>query len=543
MNNFDAALRQQHTLRSWVQLCGCAANRRCFELQYFGDDCHLFEVTVFEENIQGSLLPIRILRGTNGDWCHAGNVERPPGRQRFALSYFEACQPYLPFFHALDEKRFSLYELVGDCAAPSDPANGWGGYVQIYSGIRLEQRRSSTRTSRASQAPVDNQLLGTVDKLLRVAPMRINTALGDSHNDISSVAGIAFDTRKSNACKDGCSGCATCAALDLPMNSYERFYTVMEMNGTILVELSAIDLGTLSTFFVTNVQDGVGCIVRPSDIAVFDGYVVVSTYGSSTCAGLYVAQILENGQLGAFRRTLAASLMSLEVNGKWLIMGGATDGVADGQILMSRNVGCSRVRESIQFATDVAFNDIDSYGSNILAGGSGGALAYSGNNGFSWVMLNSPTSSEILSVGLCGSDLWIGTRSGDLWTSCNRGYSWSLVASVTQAAEYQLPSGSDGGAIRNIEFANEHVGYFTSGMNLWGTYSKGAYWSSGCPRFERSASVVWPGGNYLAELAVPMSSNLFRNSNHLALASNSSMIPASRVYYGEPIIEEVGVQN
>lgn len=311
-------------------------------------------------------------------------------------------------------------------------------------------------------------------------------------------------------------------------------------------------LGTVTSFFVATGTDLAGCTITATDIKIHDGHVVVSTSGNSNCAGLYVAGIWANSQLSAFYRTFAGGIQSLDVTSSGtLLLGGALDGAIGGRVLSSRSASCSRVSETIRFATDAAFYDIDSCGSTAMAGGTDGLAVLTTNNGLTWRILTTPTSDDIRSVGVSGSDLWIGTDVGDLYMSCNQGYSWSLVASVTQSAEYQVSGAQNNGSIEVIEFANKHIGYFASGNELWGTYSGGAYWGTDCPRFEMSASMkhsnIWtpaltlpPIPHYYTALAIPTCSDAIDASNRFAMAINGTVGLNSNVVYAEPMIEGMG---
>lgn len=539
-------IRQQHSLRSWLQLCGCPQGGGCQEFQYWEDDNHMFEVAMVEENEAGSLLPIRILSGTDGSWAHVGNVERPPGRQRFQINYFEPCVPYLPFFHSLDRRPFHVYELVGDCASPNDQANGWSSYVQIHSGIRLEQRRSSTRTSRASQAPVDNQLMGTVDHVFRVAPMRLGPwDDGASHSESQQTYGIAFDRRGDNRCQDGCTGCASCGGTDTPANSWERYYSLISDGTNIIVKGNMLDLSYYPTTIVAALTSG-GVVIAPSDICIFKGFVCVSTTGGATRAGLYVAPIGNNGQIGSFSKVFSLGISRMCTNGRTLFMAGAGTGAAGAQIFMSENPLCSTVKRSITFSTVAAFRDIKTMGNLVVAGGVGGLIVLSRNRGYTWEILADPTGGrEIFCVATNGERVFIGDEDAKLWSTCNGGYSWSVDAALSGSLptpRYALTGTVVVGEINDIVFVNKHVGYFSSGDQIFSTYSGGAYWAESCPRMEVDTSVSTSnlGSSYYYRLAVPSTPNLFRASNHLA-AVRRYVNGGSLWLYGQPLIEGYGL--
>lgn len=530
-------LRQQHSLRSWLQMCGCSnqLDRRCNPLHYFGDDCHMFEISIVEENIQGALLPIQILKGTKGDWCLSGTVQRPPGRQRFALSYFEPCTPYLPFFHSLNKKPFNVYETVGDCAQVSDPANGWSGYVQIYSGVRLEQRRSATRTSRASQAPIDNQLLGTVDTVFRYAPLQLGAS--SLWDETFYMVDVVYDCRVTcMECGSSCSGCGACA--NLPACPYDRLYVLSMHGNSIYVDAILRDTGEIISNFVSPVVIG-GCSIDPRAITIHDGFIVIAMAGASPCAGLYYAPILGDGSLGAFHQGMVGAVDCVSSCGKWLIAGGEFGGTLDGRIVMSQSASCSKVYDPFKFASGIGYHDIDCCSNVIAVVGDQGSIVVSNNKGYSWSVLNSPTAQKLLSVGLNGKEIWIGTDQGDLWSSCNNGHSWSLVASVNSPAEITLSGASESGGIYNISFANQHVGYFTSGNQLFSTYNQGAYWSEGCPRFNIAPAITagWDPDFYYKAMDIPVCLETQDASNRLALGVQGENVAKSMLIMGDPIIE------
>lgn len=547
----DSNILQQHNLRSWIQLCGCR-DRSCDALHYFGSDCHLFEVAVSEEYIQGSLMPIRVLRGTNGEWCQVGTVARPPGRQRFVLNYFEPCVPYLPFFHSIGDNSFNVYETVGECDRPSDPGNGWSNYVQIYSNVRLETRRSTTRTSRASQAPIDNQLLGTVDCILRYAPTRTRLANADE-SFVSKTVALTYDCGETcPACLGsggGCQTCGGCGLLSISGCPEERFYALKINNDDdcrIFIESYLQDQGKVtSTYFgsCTSICNGASCPVIPTDIAIHNGQLMVSIAGNSPEVGVYAAALLGGGTLGPFRRIINYPVQSLFSNGEWLFMGGAAPGSYGGRISMIREGVCNRSSYvPYRHSSVVSFNDIDGCGNNLLAGGDSGALAASNNGGQSFRRVNSPTTDDITSVALNQSDYWVGTATGDLYMSCSGGLNWALVASVTKNAEIQLSGSVEGGAINCLEFANNYIGYFTSGDELYGTYNRGDFWAKGCPRFDFAPDVntVWESDMSYSALAIPSCAKTsFSAGNNFILASNTTTAnPAhTLVMVGEPLIE------
>lgn len=534
---------QQQSLRAWLQLCGSKKPKACHGLQYFGDDCHLFEISVVEENIQGSLMPLRVLKGTRGEWCHVGTISRPPGRQRFVMSYFEPCVPYLPFFHSLGKKPLNIYETVGDCPHPDRPEVGWSSYVQIYSGVRFEVRRSVTRTTRTSQAPIDNQLIGTVDNIYRYSPINIKPAAETVSADVEIIA-IQYPCHtECPACAtEDCVGCESCNNTGSASGACpeDRFYVLKhnKATSTVYVDGYLCDQDRIVTQTVGLSVDEDGCTMIPTDLAIHNGQIVVSTEGTGAdMVGIYTAQIYSDGTIGSFFKTFCCPIRSLHSNQKILFYGGSDHGDCTGKVLASTSTTCGDPKEILFLGAGVAVNDIESCGRNIVVGADNGAVAMSNSNGFGWNVLGFPVGDKVTAVEISGQEIWAGTETGDLRRTTNGGFNWELTASVTQAANLQLSGQVGAGAIKDIQFPNSHVGYFISGNQLFSTYDCGDNWSAGCPRFQfsNSTSSDWNTDGCFSALALPECGSWFDATHNLALGANDA--ECGKVLIGEPIVE------
>ena len=534
---------QQHSLRSWLQLCGSKKPKTCNGLHYFGEDCHLFEISVVEENIQGSIMPLRVLRGTRGEWCHVGTIARPPGRQRFVMSYFEPCLPYLPFFHSIGKSPFNIYETVGDCPHPDRPEIGWSSYVQIYSGVRMEVRRTVTRTTRTSQAPVDNQLIGTVDQVYRFSPMNIHPAMETETDDVEIIDAEYPCHEECPACAtEGCVGCDACNNTGTVSGACpeDRFYVLKHNKATktVYVDAYLCDQSRIATQVIGLSEDADGCTMIPTDLAIHNGHVVVSTEGTQEDGvGVYTAQIYSDGTMGSFFRVFCCPIRSLHSNGKHLFYGGSDHGWCQGKLYATTSTTCGDPKEVLFIADGVAINDIESCGRQIVAGADGGVVAVSSSNGFAWNMLPTKGGDKVTAVAISGQDIWVGTEIGDLYRTSTGGLTWDTVASVLKPANLQLSGQVGNGAIKDIEFPNPHVGYFISGNQLFSTYDCGDNWSGGCPRFQWSigTSQNWSSQACFSTLAVPQCGSWFDASHHLVLGANDA--ECGKVLVGEPIVE------
>lgn len=532
----ETNLRQQHSLRSWIQMgkadqsCGCAcspgvclpatdADRACNPLQYWGRDCHFFEISVVEENIQGSIMPVNILKGTQGQWCQVASVQRPPGRQRFVLSYFEPCKPLLPFFHSLGDQPVNIYELVGDCPNPASPAGGWSAYVQAYFGVRFEMRRSPGRTTRVSQAPLDNQLMGTVDYVMRYTPMLVTQNAASTF--AGGVHGIGYNSTDCN-------------------NAY---YVLRSDTNHIVVEAYNRRSHSLKSYSVLSPTRPTGEILAYITQCGNKVFVSLTSFGADTTKnGLYVATVLSSGDLGDFRRISTDSHASLHSIGDKVAFGGMNGKSTAGKIYLLSSNACGSLTEVFNANLNISITDIDSCGDQLLAVGEDGFCVFSSTGGLSWRYLVSPTASTLSSCGIAGTDIWIGTVDGDLYVSSDYGGSWSLVASATSVAEVQLPNSAVSEPIYHIEFVNAYVGYFTYGSTVYSTYNGGAYWEAGCPRFEYSGAITQSNVQSISAFVPLISkSDLILSSNSF-VAGTMTSIGASgnstgQILIGDPVIE------
>lgn len=375
---------------------------------------------------------------------------------------------------------FNFYELVGTCKDLSDFVSGWSDYVLIYAGAIVTDKDLGARSSFDADEEIQDALTVTLSEIYPVGAL--NFGEGAATQIDREVVDIVYGTN------------VQCGACGVENDGSGILYAVTKSSGGGSPGLPA-ELITIVNDVVTQQNiDSIGASEDPVALAVVGQKILVVAP-----TALYWADLdVDTGLPGTFTKVTTgfvsgANLTDVYVAGSREVFFSALTGY----IYKSTDITAGITAINAGSATSEDLYRIDGREDVLAAVGDNGALIRSVNRGRTWAATaTSPVSANSLRAVavLDAKRLWVGTfDSGRLFYTLNGGASW--VA--------KRFSGDGSGAIRDILFATDEVGYVahnssTPAARIFATYNGGADFSNSAPRISNLPTFDWAG-----RLAVP----------------------------------------
>lgn len=377
---------------------------------------------------------------------------------------------------------FNLYNLHGKCKDLSDFLAGWSDYVLVYSGALVTDKDLGTRSTWDSDEMLEDSLALVLADIYPVGGLAFGEAATTEID--REVMDVTYGSEEQ---------CGDCGPQD---DGTKRIYAVTKSSGAGSPGLPAEVVYSLdggATHTQINI-DGIGATADPSAIAIVGSRLVVLV--PSEDAYYWSDLNPETGVPGTFTKVTTGFVAAGSPNDMYVAgpreIYFAGDG---GYVYKSTDITAGVSVISAGTATSSNLARIDGLDETIVAVGASGAVIKSINRGATFSLTTtSPSADNCTAVEVLDTRrFWVGTDGGDLFYTLNGGETW-----VTQSF-----SGQGTGAVRDVVFATDEVGYFahntaTPAARLFSTWNGGADWTRTSPRI-----LNLPTFDYVGRIAVP----------------------------------------
>ncbi len=388
--------------------------------------------------------------------------------------------------------KFNLYEPTGNCQDLSDFLRGWSDYVLVYSGALVNDKDLGTRTSRDSDAVIEDTLSLTLADVFPIGALAFGEkAAADVEREVIDVV---YGTTVSCQCVEGT----------------EFIYAVETYAegspGLPSEVVFTVDGGDTWT----NIGiDGMGATELALAIDIVGKYLIV--LGEDN---YYWAEInYKTGIPGAFTQVNEGIVGAGSPTDIYVLSPREVFFCGDGGYVYKATditAGMEAIDEGD--ATGEDLNRIDGVDETIVAVGDNGAVIKSSNRGRTFATTTeSPADAILQALAVLDDDrYWVGTAAGEVWWTLDGGEIWTEFAFA----------GSGAGAVRDIIFVNDEVGYIAHNTvaplaRIFSTWNGGVDWTNTDPRL-----LNLPVFDYAGRLAVP-DADAGIAANNLAVAGLS----------------------
>ncbi len=475
----DEVITQKHK-RAFIQLGGARPGN---PLKYYGQDAQYFSITGVG-NPETGIDPIFVRDPVTDRFRLIGRKVSPPDLAKATLTLYER-HGSIPRQLGRIGCPFNLYELTGACADLSDFTRGWTDYVLIYSGALVTDKDLGDRLGFDSDDAIADALSLVLADIYPIGSL----SFGDN-------AATAIDLEVIDVVYGSKQQCANCGPED---DGTKRAYAVVKSSGGspgLPAEvIYTVDGG--ANWSQTNIT-GMGAAEDPIAIDVAGRYLLVlsRTAGSATSGGYYISEIDPvTGIPGAWTKVIAGFVASKQPNDVTVCNPREIYFCADGgYVYKSVDVTAGVTVLSAGVATTQNLYRIKAVEEVIVAAGVAGAVIRSANRGASFAALTAPSGAAIRALEVLDKNrIWVGTDTGFLYSTINGGTTWME----------SIPSGFESGAVYDIVFATEEVGYVahatsTPTARVFATWDGGQSWTKETPRI-----LNFPTANKINRIAVP----------------------------------------
>lgn len=483
MPNLDAneVVTYKHH-RNYIQIGGARPNN---VVRYAGQETQYLSIDGVGLPETGGIDPIWVPDpNVIGRYRLVGRKQTPPALASAALHLTEK-HGSIPRQLTRIGCAFNLYEATGNCADLSDFLGGWTDYVLVYSGAIVTDKDLGTRSSFDS----DDALMDSLSLVLAdIYPVGAESFGEQASPDISrEVAAVTFGSTEQ---------CGDCGPQD---DGTQKIYAVTKSSGAGSPGLPAELIYTLTggaAWIDTNAITGIGASADPSDIKVVGSRLVILVPSE---LAYYWADLNSNtGAPGAFTKVTAGFVAAK--NPQAMYVAGPREIYfcgSGGYIYKSTDItaGVTAINAGTTTTNDLL--RIHGNGETIVAVGKGSTVIKSINRGATFAVTTtnpSAIATDVLAVWVMDkSRYWVGTLTGRLVYTLDGGETWVLKGF----------DGAGAGAVRDVKFVNDEVGYFAHDTNtptarLFATWNGGSDWSRSSPRIQN-----WPVFNRVNRIAVP----------------------------------------
>jgi hypothetical protein len=384
---------------------------------------------------------------------------------------------------------FNLYEQSGQCKDLSDP-NGWSDYVLIYAGAEVTDKDLGDRSAPDSDDPIEDSLTVVLSAVYPIGGLGFGPEAATQVD--SEIVDIVYGTDISCNCTDNTGyiyALAKSPGAGSPGLPSELLYTV-DGGGS----------------WTSQAIDGIGATEQAVAIDVVGGYLVI--LGSDA---YYYAEINnKTGVPGTFTKVTTGILAAGTPNDLYVASPREVWFCGDGgYIYKSTDITAGVSIISAGDATTSNLSRIHGLEETIVAVGASGAVVKSNNRGATWATVTTaPSAATLSAIAVKGLDsFWVGTATGYVYYTLNGGETWTAKSF----------SGSGAGAVRDIVFPTDEVGYIahdtaTPAGRLFCTWNGGENWTNVAPRV-----LNFPTVDRVNRVAYPVADPSI-SSNNVALA-------------------------
>lgn len=490
----DEIITYKH-IRSFIQFGGA---RPVNQAKYAGQDAQYLSVEGVRLVETGGIDPIWV-----PDPRRQGSY-RLVGRKLTAPDLSEATLKLLEKHGAIPRQlqkigcSFNLYQPTGPCKDLSDFLGGWTDYVMVYSAAIVTDKDLGTRTSWDSDEMIEDSLNLVLADIYPVGSLGFGEKAAAQAD--REVVDVVYGSNVE---------CGNCGPGD---DGTGRIYAVTKSSGAGSPGLPAeviysVDGG--ATWTDANIA-GLGATADPVAIDIVGNYLVVVVASENA---YYWAEINSlTGVPGAFTKVTTGFVATKLPNDIYVVSSREIYFAADGgYVYKSEDITAGVTVLDAGSATTNDLQRIHGQGEVIVAVGDADTVIKSTNRGATFaVTTDTPVGASVALQALAVLDeyrIWVGSAAGRLYYTINGGETWVELSF----------SGQGNGAVRDIVFVNDEVGYFahntsTPTARVFATWDGGNTWTRTSPRIRN-----FPTFDYAGRLAVP-NTDAGVAANNLAIA-------------------------
>lgn len=410
---------------------------------------------------------------------------------------------------------FNFYEATGKCRDLSDFLRGWESYVLVYSAGLTTEKDLGTRMAWDADEQIETTLSITLADVYPIGALSFGEQASAEVD--REVLDIVYGSNQQ---------CGDCGPQD---DGTTRLYAVTASSGAgspgIPAELQySLDGGqTWTSAPIT----GIGASANPSAIEIVGDKLVILVPSES--AYYWATLNRATGVPGTFTKVTAG--FTHQPNDIYVASPSEVYFCGNsGRIFKSTDITAGVSVLNAGSATPNNLLRIHGREETIVAVGANSTVVKTTNRGATWAAtLASPSAvaTDITAIQVLDQyRYWVGTLTGRIVYTLNGGETWVQ----------QQFSGAGAGAVHDILFVNDEVGYFshstsTPTARVFGTWDGGASWVNEAPRIAN-----WPTFNRATRLAAPKVSDNGVCANNLAVAGLSGGGTDGIILIGAPSV-------
>lgn len=451
----DEIITQKHK-RLFVQWGGAEPDN---PTAYYGQDAQYMSVEGVTVPESGGIDPIWVHDPTRiGKYRLIGRTISAPDLANATLLIREK-HGSLPRQLLTESCPFNVYEPTGKCKDLSDFLRGWSDYVLIYSSALVTDKDLGARTSWDADDAIEDSLGITLAEVYPVGQLGFGEEAATTV--FRAVVDIVYGRANSCYCDDPSQFvyAITGSSSGSPGLPSEVVYTV-DGGGS----------------WATAPIAGIGAAEDAIAIDVVGNYLVVIGLDA-----IYYAEInIDTGVPGVFTKVSTGFVAAGSPTDLYVASPREVWFCGDlGYIYKSTDITAGVSVISAGDATTENLNRIHGTEETIVAVGDNGAVIKSTNRGVTWTTTTtSPIAATLQALWvLSDKRFWVGSSTGYVYYSLDGGETW-----VSKAF-----SGSGAGAVQDIVFATNDVGYIshstaTPAARIFATWDGGYSWTNQAPR-------------------------------------------------------------
>jgi hypothetical protein len=448
------------------------------------------EVDGVQRTVRGQVTPIYTVDTKNDKLCNPSSTEGMPEITQMTIRFMEAGCKGIPLPHVLGQCQIRVINNYGLCSSSGRATDGWSDYSEIIDAIVISENRGKRSSYDGSDNFLNNELTCNLVKILDIGKMtftriKIDSLIStDNFNSNSAVFGCKRGCGKTVCqCTESCDDGTKSIYIGGSSNADSNQYVLYSGDGGETVSMYSVP-ATVSTTKDTSPK-----------VEVFNNKIYMLGWQNPAelfsskldNAGVPSNDFLQTGvDFSANGTVLGTRPLAMIAGTNYLniLVRTAVNGVQYYRVDKSNNA--SRL---FSFPVGTSIQRMAACGSSVAVSGNSGTLYLSRDEGASWSVITTPTSSQISAVSFQGNRIWIGDAIGRRWFSDNSGTSWTAVSLGVSPAVTDIKFDGDIGWTANTSI---------SPFSTWLGGENATDWASGSPRIGN-----WPSTLNVTDFVIP----------------------------------------
>ncbi len=471
-------------------------------VKYAGVQTQYLMIDGVTRPVRGAIEPIRVPSiNRRRQYDNVGRKAAAPAFPTATLHVLES-RGQLPFSLGGMDCPMNLYLPVGKCERPDSFLLGWSDFVEIISYAEATDVDEGARSAWDDDNQAEDSIALVLESKYAIGKLGFGA---EAANEVSrEVIDIVYGSEVQ---------CGDCGPTD---DGTKRIYAVAKSSGAASPGYPAEVIYTVdggATWAQVNI-DGFGATEDPLAIDIVDDKLVV--LGDD--AYFWATLNRKTGVPGAFTKVSTGFVAANTPRDLYVLSPSEIFFCGDGgYVYKSTDVTAGvSVISAGDATTDNLLRIHGDGGATIVAAGAGSAVIVSSNRGATWgttVAEPSAIALDIYALWVVDDERWfVGTAaSGRLFWTQDGGETWDEISFT----------GAGAGAVRDIVFATDEVGYFVHDDNtptgrIFATWNGGANWVRNDGGSYRLLN--WPTIDRVNRVATPRGAGPQTAANNVALA-------------------------